>query len=444
MSISMSAATSYTSGQGIDVTSTVDQILEAESGPETAMKTRQTTIQQQIAMLKVVNGQLSSLASAVCNLRDVMGPLSAQSAISSDSSRVVVSADTNAKSGTHLMEVSKLASTASVYTDSVATDATLSGTFAFRVGNATKSINIDSSNDTLAELATALNNGDYGVTASVLHDSKGDKLVLTSKTAGEAGVITDVTGPSGLSFHQGSAAQDAEFTIDGVPFSSDTNTASGMLTGVTFSFTALTSTPVKVTVGPDVNKATQAIQSFVSAFNTVIKTVNDQFSYDATNQTVGTLSADSSMRVLQSQLLEQISTKVDGNGSLTTLRSLGVNMENDGTLTVDSSKLSAAINGDTSEFRSFFQTASKGFASTFGDVMMKLNNTADGLLYVDINGLNDTNKSIGKQIEAFDARLELRKTSLIQQYSYLDAQLRQMPILLKQISAQLGTNSSSD
>ena len=139
MSITLGAATSYTSGQGIDVSSTVDQIIQAESAPETAMKSRQAVIQQQIAMLKSVNSQLNSLGSAVTRLRDIAGPLSAMSATSSDTSRLTLSASTGAQSGTHLVELSALASTASVYADSVASDKTLSGTFTARLNAGGKS-----------------------------------------------------------------------------------------------------------------------------------------------------------------------------------------------------------------------------------------------------------------------------------------------------------------
>lgn len=438
----MNAATSYSSGQGIDVTSTVDQLLQAESGPKTAMQSRQTIIQQQVAMLQSINGQLSALGTAVTALRDISGPLMAQSSTSSDPTKLAVSAGSNAASGTHLVEITSLASTASVYTDSVAKDSVLSGTLTFDVAGISESITIDENSDTLTELSSTLNAGDYGVKASVLHDAAGDKLVLISKTDGAAGAITNIAGPSGLTFRNGAAASNAEFTIDGVPFASATNQASGMLEDVNFTFSAKTSGAVRVTIGPDTTKATQAIQSFVTAYNALITTINGQFTYDATNNTVGTLSADSTLRVLQSTLLEQATTQVTSNPSLTTLRSLGIEMGNDGRLTVNSTVMNDAITNKTTEFRSFFQASETGFASKMGDLMMKLNNSSDGLLYVDIKGLNETNRSLTKQIEAFDARLESRRTSLISQYSHLDAELRQMPLLLNQISSQLGTKNS--
>src|SRR4051812_16104519 len=115
MAINMSSATSYDSGQGIDVTSTVDALLDAQRGPETLLKKRQQVMTQQIAMLKSINSQLSTLGGAATALRDISGALSAQTATSSDAV-VSASATANAASGTHYIQVTSLSSTALVYT----------------------------------------------------------------------------------------------------------------------------------------------------------------------------------------------------------------------------------------------------------------------------------------------------------------------------------------
>ncbi len=440
MSSSIAQATSYTSGQGIDVTSTVDQIIESERGPETQMKHQQSVMNQQIAMLRQINTQLSSLGNAVTALRDVAGALQAQQATSADPARLSVSATSAAKSASHWLEITSLASTASTYTDGIAADATLSGELSFKVGGALKSIVIDGTCDTVEELVTKINGGDYGVTASTMNDAAGVKLVLVSNTCGLAGDITEISGLTGLTFHPGLKASNSVFTIDGVPLQRATNTITDALPGVTLNLLDETSAPVKITIAPNATSMTQAIQTFVSAYNTVIQTINGQFTVDPTTNTVGTLSSDGTLRVLQSQLLEQISSVVGSNSALTTLRSVGLEMQNDGTLTVNSSALNDAITNRTAEFRSFFQNETDGFAVKFGDKMMKLNNTADGLLYVDIQGLNGNVKSIADQISDFEDRLELRRMTLLDQYSRLDAELRQMPLLLQQISSQLGTN----
>jgi flagellar hook-associated protein 2 len=103
---------------------------------------------------------------------------------------------------------------------------------------------------------------------------------------------------------------------------------------------------VTVNVNPDTTRATTAINKLVSAYNSVITEINSQFNVAADGSGGGPLEADNSLRDIQSQLLAAISYSVPGNSGVVNLASIGVNFNNDGTLSVDNGKLSAALSSN--------------------------------------------------------------------------------------------------
>ena len=182
----------------------------------------------------------------------------------------------------------------------------------------------------------------WGVTASVVQDSGGYHLNLESQATGAAGVLqftsndttlTTVANPAtSLDFVAPIGGTNATFSIDGIPFSSTSNTATGALPGVTLNLVSAEPTvPVQLSVGPDTAQATTAINGFVVAYNTLITAINNQFAIDPTTNLEGPLGSDGSLRSLQSSLLADVSYSPASNG-LVNLRSLGIQTNQDGTL----------------------------------------------------------------------------------------------------------------
>src|SRR5438445_9099185 len=146
-------------------------------------------------------------------------------------------------------------------------------------------------------------------------------------------------------------------SIDGVPLNSTTNTVSGALAAVTLNLVgAAPGLPVLLTVGADTARATQAVNAFVASYNTVMGAINSQFSFDPVANTAGPLAANSSLRSLQGSLLSDVTFSRTGNNGYVNLASLGVNMVNDGTVSVDSAKLNEVISNHVTDFQNFFQS----------------------------------------------------------------------------------------
>ena len=118
---------------------------------------------------------------------------------------------------------------------------------------------------------------------------------------------------------------------------------------------------MKLSVGPDTVQATNAINSFVTAYNAVINGINAQFAVDPTNNNQGPLGSDGALRTLQSSLLQDATYSVTGNGGLVNLASLGIDFNNDGTLSVNQvaadthPSLSNVLTTNPSAVQRFFQ-----------------------------------------------------------------------------------------
>jgi len=455
MGISLNPA-SLLSGQGFDVTTLVDQLLSQKSGQLTEWQNEQSNLQNQAGLLTNINNDLSNLASAVTALSDPLGALTGLAATSSDTSILNATAQSSATSGTHQIVVTNLATAGTIYTGALANGNTsflptgvTSGDIQLQVGGSTgttRDIPITAgSNDTLSTLASYINQQGWGVSASVVTDATGARLALFSQATGSAGALAINSNSTPLTFSTPSGGTNASLTVDGVPYSSASNTITGAISGVTLNLTgAAPGVPVQLAVGPDTTQATQAVNTFVAAYNQIVGDINQQYAVDPTTNTEGPLGADSSLRQLQSSLLADVTYSPSGSGSYTNLAALGINMNNDGTLTVDSAQLSSALSSNPSAFLNFFQNStSTGFADAFHKDLTNLTDPTQGLLNVDLTQNQAQQTDLSNSISNFETQLTTEQQSLTQQFSQVDASLQSYPLLLQQVTETLATLGSS-
>ena len=306
--------------------------------------------------------------------------------------------------------------------------------------NTAATVTVDSTNNTLSQLASSINNQNIGVTASVIQDSNGYRLALVSTASGAPGDITVSGNTTGLSFTKGVTGTNASLVVDGIPISSASNTVSNVINGVTLSLgSSSPSTPVTVNVNPDTAQATTAINNLVSAYNTVIGEINAQFNVAADGSGGGPLEADNSLRDVQSQLLAALSYSVPGNSGVVNLASIGVNFNNDGTLSVDSGKLSAALSSNYSAVQNLLQNTSNGFSQNLSRVLTNINGAGTGILSLDAQSVTNTSQGLTKQIADLQASLAAQQIRLTAIYAQVNTTLQELPLLQNQISQQLAS-----
>lgn len=383
---------SPTSGQGFDVSSTVSQIVTNLKAVETPWNTELSTLQTQDTVLTSIGTDLNTLSSALGSLTDFEGVLAEKEGSSSDQSVLqLTSAASNAVAGSHTMVVSSLAQTSSYYSDAISSTDTLSGSLTIAVGSGTaQTINVDSadSDNTISSLADAINSGNYGVSASVINDGSTQRLSLVSDTSGAAGNLTisaslnDTTSGSAVNFTQGQAGQDAQFTIDGISATSSSNTVAGVIPGVTFQLlSSAPGTSVQVEIANNNTDVQSAVNSFVSAYNKVIRDLNAQEGKDSSGNPEP-LFGSPTISTLQEQL-QQALDFTQSTGAVTSLTQLGVSVNNDGTLTLNTDTLGSKLNSNYQDVVNFFQPSGNftSFGGNFSSVLNNLSNSApDGVL----------------------------------------------------------------
>jgi flagellar hook-associated protein 2 len=435
---------SVSSGSGIDVQAFVDQIIYADRAPVRLLQTQQTQFNAQATALRDLATKLSTLETAMDALRDTSGEFNAKTVSASDEAILTATASASALAATHTISVTALATTSSYYTGQLAEGSTEFGAGAFQIqvgSGAPVTITVDDTRNTLDELVSHINSLGTSVAASVITDTTGARLSLVSKSSGAAGDLAISGNTTGLSFTKAVTGANATLTVNGVPVETTSNTVTGVIAGVTLSLSALSlGTPVTITVKPDTSQANQAVKDFVTGYNALLGAINTQFTYNAATKKAGPLASDSSVRLLQQQLLSAIQYSISGNGGIVNLATMGVDVSNDGTLTIDNAELDDALADHFAEVQNFLQSLTPaGFARKFSTTLDALGDSVDGPLNIALGGVNRTLDTISDQIRNFESRLELRRQALTEQFSRIDALLQRLPTLMSQISNQLSS-----
>src|SRR5215469_9230929 len=324
---------SPTSGAGFDVSATVSQIMANLENVETPWKTQLSALESQDTVISNLGTLLSNLSNDVSQLTDFTGIMAQKTGSSSDTGVLqLTSASSAAVAGTHSVVVQSLAQTSSGYLTEVPSASTvLAGSITLQVGSgATQTITLNSSNNTLAGLAAAINSSGVGISASVLTDATGSRLSLVSGTSGANGNIAitgnsltaNVSGMSTpLSYTPAVAGTNASLTVDGVSLSSASNTVTGLIPGLTFQLLAPSQTggggslvPVQVIIGNDNTGVESVVNQMVNDYNSLIKAMNTQQGNDASGHPEP-LFGSPTLSMLQQQLFSSLNLQ-NPNGYL--------------------------------------------------------------------------------------------------------------------------------
>ncbi len=382
----------------IDVASIVGQLMQVESQPMTQLQNEQSGFKSTITALNTVQGAVSSFQTAVQGLTS-LGQYQSYTTSSSNSA-VSATASTSAIPGSYSVSVSQLAQAQSLVaagqtseTAPIGTGATTTlnftlgtisgGTLSSGVysgatftpnGGGTKSVTINSSNDSLSGIASAINAAGIGVTATVVNNGSSTpyQLVLTGPSGVSNSMQISVSGDATLSsllsynpagtqdLTQVSAAQNAQLTVNGIALSQASNTVSNAVQGLTFNLTGTTASPATVSVAQNTGAVTTAVNNLVSAYNALNTAIQGVASYNSSTNTAGPLFGDPMVNNIQNQIRSILNTPISGTTSVySTLAEIGVTFQQDGSMAVNSSQLNTALATSPSDIASLFSTVGK-------------------------------------------------------------------------------------
>ena len=454
---------------GLDIQSIVTQLVALERAPLAQLKSKASSFQTKLSTMGTIKSQVSALGDAAAKLSLNTG-WNGVKASSSNAAAIGVSVRAGAPATSITMEVQNLAksqSTASAAISSGAAVGTGSMTISlgtwtgssFAAGSGTPvTIDIASGEDSLSAIAAKINESGAGVSATVLKDASGERLLVRSRDTGEEngfqisvadddGQDTDASGLSRLAFSVGNAngmarsqsAENARATINNVNIVSASNTLSDTLPGMTLQLSQLTSQPVEIDVSTDNDAIRANVKAFVDAYNTLNTTLATATRYDEATKTAGPLQGDSTAVGLQSALRGMMRS-VSSSTPYGRLSDIGIELKTAGRLEIDATKFDAAL-GNLDDLKALFTTTgSDPTAVGFGH---KLKNFARDLVDADGTVTNKTealqasirrNTLDQERVNDKAARSEIR---LLAQYNAMDAAVGKLNGLSAFVSQQI-------
>lgn len=488
----MPAITSLGIGSGLDINSMVTQLVAVESRPLTLMQRAATSLQTQISSYGTLTSLFGALQTAANKLAG--NSLWSQSkASSSDAAAVSVVGGSGAAAGNYTVSVQRLAGSQTVASGAAfgsGTELVGAGslrielgawedapplTFVPKVGGGAVVVDV-SATDTLQTLRDKINAADAGVTASIVTDSNGARLSMRSSSSGAEngfrvqatdtgdGNDTDAAGLSRFAFDPATlpafdpdnptpvmvlkqSAQDALATVNGIDIVSSSNELGSAVEGLTLRLHKVTTSNVDISADADRESVKTAVQAFATAYNDLAKAITEQTKYDPTSKVAGALQGDSAVSGLLRQLRGVINTPTGASSTFSRLSDIGLELQRDGTLSVNATKLDAA-SLKLPELKAAFannddlDNTNDGFARRYADLATQVLG-ADGSLTSRTQGLRDQLARNATDQDKLSDRIERYQARLVAQYTTMDANLSKLNALSSYLTQQLATLSKS-
>jgi flagellar hook-associated protein 2 len=208
------------------------------------------------------------------------------------------------------------------------------------------------------------------------------------------------------------------------------NVVSDVIPDVTLSLKAKTADdqPVTVTVSRDTAAVKSNVQAMVTAYNDIVKFINERSTYDITTKTGGDFFNEGTTKTVLSRLRAALSNGVEGLSTYTSVGQIGFKTERDGTITLDEAKLDAALSSDYAAVKALFinQTAVAGVAQRINAAVDALDDVESGSFSIRKDSLTDRIGDLSDEIDRKQDALAKYEERLRAQYAALDALLRQL------------------
>lgn len=447
-------STSMGLGSGLDIGSIVTALVGADtSAKQTQINTQTSLTTAKLSGLGTLKSALASFQTTLTTLGSTTTPaFNGFSSTSSNANAVTATSDNTAVTGNYSIHVNNLATGSKIASAPFvggASSTVAAGTLQISQGTTQHDVVIPPS-ATLQTVRDTINTQlqGKGITANIVTDSSGSRLVLGSTTTGSGTDMTTsgipslaidgksqvVDSTSGAGYI-GNKAQDASFTVDGLSMTSKTNTVSGAISGLSLGLVATGDSTVTVATNGD--GLQKNLQSFVDSYNSLVKTIGSltTATKDSSGKWVAApMTGDSMPRSLLASIRNQLVT-TSGSGALTVIAQLGITTQTDGTLSLDSTKFSKALTDKSlgSEVQNLF-AGTNGLMARMTAVVTPYTQTG-GTLDARSASLNKTQNDLSNQQLA----LTLQVTNLTASYT---AKYNAMDVLVGQLKATSSSISS--
>ncbi len=412
-------------GSGLDVNGIISQLMDLERQPLVALQQKAVDYGVELSAYGKIKSALSTFETAVETLKNT-DTFTRFSATSSDTNAFTASADDTAVGSTYGVEVLRLAQADKKYATGNYSGET--GTFRLTSGSESFDIVVGSTNNTLADIRDAINNSENNTTvsAAIINDGS-DKLVLTSRSTGEANAITatDLSGTVAATLNFDKVPDligvnlDASVNVDGFTISSATNTVTGAISGVTLTLKQVTSTAQSLTVARDTSAITTDIETFIDGYNALYGTLREL------GGETGNLSGDSALLSIERGLQGVLNSAASGL-PVRYLSDIGISKGVDGRLSLDNTTLDSAMSDNLNNVINLFSDENAGFATRLAAVLDGYTNAETGLIKNREDGVYARLDTLEERQDALTLRLESIEKRFRAQFTALDTLMSQM------------------
>jgi flagellar hook-associated protein 2 len=410
----------------MDIEGIITGLTQVEQQPISAEKSK-------AAGYRAAESSFSDVGNLLSKLKLATGALTTAQQVgsykaSSSATGITVTANGSAQPGSYDVSVEQLAKEQRTYSNSFSANPLgLSGTLDLGVGStSTAKINVDAT-DTVNTLADKINGSGLRVTASVFFDGSKYRLQVRGLDTGDGNDLTfGATGGVGDQLglldpaNTKQSAQNAKVKIDGYEVSSATNQVSGAIPGVTMALTDKTANGT-ITVDQDAQGLGDKLKAVVDAYNAVVTSVHTLAGYGQTAAGNPALQGDSSLRSVASRLSTSLLQSV-GTGRFQSMGALGVNLANDGTLSIDQTKLADALQKDPNAVSNVLAgtATSDGIMDMLGKAVDTLNDPKGGVIQSAHDSWDSRAKSMEDQVQKDTDRVTAYSDSLRKTFTAMD------------------------
>ena len=430
----MASSTINGLGSGLDISGIVKALASAEKAPkQTQINNQTTTATTSLSAIGSVKSALETFRAAVAKL-NTASSFSGLASSSSDEAIAKIKLGDGASSGNYALEVTQLATASKISTQIYEKTSTIvngsgeSQTLTINQGNATHSVNI-AAGATLQQARDTINDQlqSKGITANIVTDASGSRLIFSSTKMGEG---TELTLAGDASMAQGVSTiakpQNAKYTLDGLALESASNTVTGAISGVDITLVKEGKSNLAVTSNSDTLKT--SVNSFVTAYNALMTTINTQTKVttgaDGAATGSAALTGDATMRSLVNSVRNEISHSVGATG-LRTLSQLGINtVQKTGLLEFNDTKWDAAVKTYGADINNLF-TGKDGLLTRMTNVTEEYTK-AGGILASRQTSLTNQLKELEESQQALDRRIDSLTDTLTKKYNAMDTMVAQL------------------
>ncbi|WP_425642703.1 flagellar filament capping protein FliD [Marinomonas gallaica] len=456
------SVTSLGVGSGIDLESLVSNMVKVQRDARVSSYNESISdYKSEVSAYGKLKSTLEAFEESVEKLSDskLFTGRTAETTQPTSGDIISVEADKTSSNGSYNISVSQLAqgsrslSAAGAFSSPDDVVSANGGQLKYTSGDEEFTIDV-AAGTTLKELREQINGADdnFGISANLVDDGTGNVfLALTSDKSGAGNdlVVENVSGDaalasvsSDLSISADDAAKDAIINVDGIDIRSDTNTFEGAISGLTIkalNISAVSDSGVpekaKTSVNYDTETVKETLNSFIESYN------NLQTLFESQTKIGGPLNGSSLIRGLEGALNSDLMTTFDNAGDLSTIFDIGIEMDNDGKLSLDDTKFSDAMDNSYDDLTTLF-SGDNGLASVMEEFVGSYTGSG-GMLKDLVDSSQSSVKATEKQLENYEYRMVQYEERLRARFTQLDVSLASMKSNGNYLLNQLGSMNTN-